>query len=150
MGTELVGEEVVTDQDYLRIDVPAGLALTEIRLQAFESQDSMAFVGIQSGTTFSFDPDDAFANIGSLLGWSHFGPGMDHEIGDDILPSIAEGFGAIGFTPPLPGGSYTMWLQQTGGHTDYQFDFVVAPEPAACLLGVTALMGSVLFARRRC
>jgi hypothetical protein len=138
------------DQEYLRIDLPAGYQLSQLLLQRFEAlTDDRAFIGVQTGTTFSFDPENAFANIGTLLGWVHFGPGSGHNDGDDILPDMGMGGGAMGFTPPLLGPSYTFWLQQTGEETTYQLDFIVTaiPEPASAALALAAL--APLAARRR-
>ena len=57
------------------------------------------------------------------------------------------GPGAIGFTPPLPAGDYTFWMQQTGANSaTYQFDFIVTPEPATAGLLFAA---AVLLLRRR-
>jgi hypothetical protein len=145
-------EEVIYDQEYLRIDLPAGHKLVAINMEAYDSLDGTAFIGVQSGTTFSFDPEDARDNVGSLLGWAHFGLSEDHNIGDDILPSIgAAGRGAIGFTPPLTGLSFTFWIQQTGDDTTYQLDFVVAavPEPAALILTAAGIGTLALMRPRR-
>jgi hypothetical protein len=149
-GRTFIDDEVVFDQEYVRVDLPADHQLTAIRLMSYSSFDGTAFIGVQDATTFSFDPDDALDNIGTLLGYAHFGPDAGNNSGDDILPSIGLGAGAIGFAPPLFGSSYTFWLQQTGSNTTYQLDFVVAgvPEPAAA---VSMLMASVLLvlARKR-
>jgi hypothetical protein len=141
------GDEVTYDQEYLRIDLPANHKLIAINMEAYDSFDGTAFIGVQAGTTFSFEPEDARDNVASLLGWAHFGFSEGHSIGDDILPSIgAAGRGSAGFTPPLVGPSFTFWLQQTGDDTTYQLDFVVVPEPAAF---VSILAVGTLFAFRR-
>jgi len=144
-------EEIEYDREYVRIDLPANHQLDSIRLQAYDSPDGTAFVGLQDGTTFSFEPDDAIMNIGNMRGYAHFGPGEGHNIGDDILPAIAAGAGAMGFTPPLTGSSYTFWLQQTGASTTYQLDFIVTnvPEPASALLMCTAIAAAAALVRRR-
>jgi hypothetical protein len=140
-------EEVLYDQEYLRIDLPANHKLIAINMEAYDSFDGTAFIGVQSGTTFSFDPEDAQANVASLLGWAHFGLSEGHDIGDDILPSIgAAGRGSAGFTPPLSGPSFTFWLQQTGDDATYQLDFVVVPEPAAWISAIA--IGALLAFRR--
>ena len=94
---------------------------------------------------FSYDPT-------GLLGYTHFGPGYG-EIGGDILPELAlENFGVPGFTPPLPSGSYTFWIQQEGpADTGYQLDFVVTqvPEPTTLLLLAMAITGLVALRRSR-
>jgi hypothetical protein len=145
----IVGEEVEFDQEYLRIDLPAGYKLVAINMTEYDSFDGTAFIGVQAAETFSFDPEDARDNVASLLGWAHFGLNEGHDLGADILPSIgAAGRGSAGFTPPLMGPSFTFWIQQTGDPTSYQLDFVVAavPEPAAWLSIGSAL--TLLAARR--
>jgi hypothetical protein len=140
-------EEIMYDREYVRIDLPANHQLDAIRLQVFDSIDGSAFIGVQGGTTFTFDADDAIANIGNLLGYSHFGPNEDHNIGDDLLPIIGAGLGATGFAPPLTGASYTFWIQQTGAETTYQLDFVVSaiPEPSSVvMLGMLSLWALML------
>jgi hypothetical protein len=144
------GDEIAYDQEYFRIDLPAGHQLSAIRMAEYESDDGTAFIGVQNGTIFTFDPPDARANIGSLLGYSHFGPNEGHNPGDDILPAMGAAQGAIGFTPPLPGPSYTFWIQQTGTPTDYRLDFIVTaiPEPGSTLLVVAAVGFAALLRRR--
>jgi hypothetical protein len=70
--------------------------------------------------------------------------------GDDLLPDIGKGDGAKGFTPPLTGPSYTLWMQQFDQDTTYQLDFVVnvVPEPSTWLL-FAAGAASVLWCRQR-
>jgi len=146
----VITEDIEYDQEYLRIDLPANHQLDSIRLQTFDSPDGTAFIGVQNGTTFSFEPDDAILNIGTLLGYAHFGPNEGHNVGDDILADIGGGPGAIGFATPLTDQSYTFWIQQTGALTNYQLDFVVTsiPEPASGLLVLVALVATA-FVRGR-
>jgi hypothetical protein len=78
---------------------------------------------MQQGTTFSVPPAEAMA--GDMYGYAHFGPEAGN-VGTDILDDMGEAPGAIGFTPPLPAGSYTIWLQQgTPPITAYQLSFNV-------------------------
>ncbi len=92
------------DLDVVTVNVPAGNLLSRLFLRSFSSAgfDERAFVGIQSGSTFSVDPN--FAGPAALLGYTHFGT-ADGNVGSDILPSILNGFGSIGdvqnLTPPL-------------------------------------------------
>ena len=134
------------DLDYMRINLPAGTKLTGILLEKFDGPDETGFIGIQAGTTFTVDPDQAFSMVGSLLGWAHFGPGNADVIGQNILPHLGQGQGAIGFTGPLTGPSYSFWIQQTGQPTNYQLGFVVAPVPEPATI---SLSPAGTFATRR-
>lgn len=146
------GAAATIDLEYFRLDLPAQGQIDAIFLRAFEtSGDSTAFIGVQSGTSFSFPADDAFANIGELLGWAHFGLFEGDGIGGDILPAMGAGFSAIGFTGPLTGPSYTFWSQQQGQPITYELEFVVSggvPEPATLMGAVAALVVGACGRRR--
>lgn len=136
MGVSNDGE----DLEYVNVNVPGGYYLSELRLLQYEGRDLTAFIGLQEGTAFTFQADDAFSHINDMLGWSHIGPGAGTAVGSDLLPAIGEN--GQGFTPPLAGPTYTFWIQQTGSVTDYQLNFVVTPipEPATWLiLGIAAV-----------
>jgi len=137
------------DLDIVTVNVPAGTVLNQLFLRSFTRAgfDGTAFVGLQSGSTFTVDPNIAGAS--SLLGWAHFSSG---NVNTNILPTIAGGSGAIGFRPPLSTGPYTLFFQQLGTPVTYQFDFVVAPvpEPATLALAAAGLAVSiVVFCNRR-
>lgn len=136
----ILATSVAGDREYVRLTVPAGGQLDALLLQDYISVDGTAFIAVQSGITFTEPP--VGANPANMLGWTHFGPGVGQQPGDDILPAVGQGALAIGFTPPLPAGEYTWWMQQTGPNpTTYQFDFVVSPEPGSlALLGAAGLM----------
>jgi hypothetical protein len=121
------------DQEYFRITVPTGAELTGIALRSYSAFD-VSFIGVQQGATFTVDPFAAQPN--DLYGYAHFGRG---QLDTNILDDIGQGFDAQGFTPPLPAGTYTFWVQQLSGATSYDLNFQVAlvPEPAA--LGFIAI-----------
>lgn len=133
------------DIEYVHFSLPAGLSLTQVIPVNYVSSDGTAFIGVQAGTQFTEPP--ATANVANILGYTHFGTGPGN-VGQNILPDIGTGAGAIGFTPPLTGSDYTFWIQQTSSSnpTTYQFDFVVVPEPAA-MMGLVPL--ALLLQRRR-
>lgn len=143
------------DLEYLRVDLPAGGQLDAIILTDYEGFDLTAFIGVQSGTTFTFDADDAFGNIPNLLGYAHFGPfsgvGYDDSdgLGGDFLQPMGEAGGAIGFTGSLSGSSYTFWLQQTGATSTYQLDFVVSVVPEPASIGMMIVAGGSIIAATR-
>lgn len=146
------GAAATIDLEYFRLDLPAQGQIDAIYLRDFvTTSDSTAFVGVQAGTSFTFPADDAFANIGALLGWTHFGLYEGDGVGGNILPAMGSNFGSIGFAGPLTGPSYTFWSQQQGQPITYELEFVVSngvPEPATLTGAVAALLAGVLGRRR--
>lgn len=119
------------DLEYLTISLPDHLILERIVLVEYVG-DSVSFIGVQSGDTFTVSPGSAQAS--DLLGWTHFGFGAPV----DLLPQMG--------LAPLSGGNYTFWLQEFGEIVTYRLDFEVAavPEPGTWLLlagGLFALAG---------
>lgn len=140
-----VGPPATADREYITLSVPADRKLNKIFLQAYTSNDNIAFIGVQSGTTFTEPPTGT--NVTNLLGYTHFGPDA-LPVGTNILPDMGMGPGSMGFTPPLVAGNYTFWIQQTGTNpATYTFDFVVVPEPGA--LAMLAIGGVMLLAAKR-
>jgi hypothetical protein len=154
------GTESGVDQNWVNINIPTGLQLSELVLASYTSTDLQGFTGVAAGTTFA--PGEAGVNTeGNYLGYTHFGTGASNNgqpatnlVGVDVLPimgnNVVDSPGSAGFTPPLPAGSYTFLIQQLGATTDYQYDFDVTsvPEPAtdAILLIAPMILG---FSRRR-
>lgn len=120
-GNRINAAMVAPDLDYLTINVPAGSELTAIELAEYVSSDDLSFIAIQNGSVFTELP--ASPVVGNLLGYLHFGISME---GTDILPAVALGEGAQGFTTPLQAGDYSLWIQETGPETvNYSLSFVV-------------------------
>jgi len=136
------------DLDVVRISVPAGNDLSQLFVRTFTQAgfDSTAFIAIQQGNTFTVDPN--IAGPEDLLGYTHISPFF---INTDILPTMGTGFDAIGFTPPLASGNYSLFLQQLGTPVTYSLDFVVrpVPEPATIILGGVGLAFLCAVARRK-
>jgi hypothetical protein len=138
------GSTTALDVEYFRIDLEAGWQLDAIILRDFVSTfDSVAFIGVQEGSSFTFPASEAFNRSDELLGWAHFGPFEDDDfdaIGKNFLPQMGMN-GPIGFSGPLTGPSYTFWSQQQGQPITYELEFVVSavPEPAT-LTGVFAAL----------
>jgi hypothetical protein len=131
------------DVDYIHFHLSPGMALSSILFISWTGNDTRGFLGVQAGTTFTEPPTGT--NVANLLGWTHFGPGVD-TVGQDILPLLGAGAGSIGFTGPLTGSDYTFWLNQTNATPQsYRLDFVATPEPSSFL----ALLGVPLVLRRR-
>lgn len=139
----------LVDLDYLTISVPSGFELTSMLvLDGTASIGFGSFIGLVAGDTFPVPPSAPDAS--GLLGWTLFDAG---NVGGDLLLFMsAPSFGSVGFTPPLPAGEYSFWIQETGiGVASYNFDMTLAavPEPATALslLGGLALLTAA--ARRR-
>ena len=132
----------VTDIEYVHFHMSAGMRLDAIVPISYAGQDGVAFIGVQAGNVFTEPPSGT--NVGNLLGWALWGPGMGN-MNTNILPAIGTGAGAQGFTGPLTGSDYTFWIQNTGDVMTYRLDFntSVVPEPftiAGLLLGGLALV----------
>lgn len=144
VGTHTVrGTSSGAEQDDYTFSIPSGASLTQVVNSFYNSPtgDDTAFIGLASGSTI---PNQGSAP-GNLLGYTHFGPNFS-TVGTNILDDIAVGSGAIGFTPPLGPGSYSIWSQQAGSPATFQMDFIVTPEPAG--LAVFAL-GALALRRKR-
>jgi hypothetical protein len=113
-------------------------------LTSFVSTDDLAFIGIQAGTTFTTPANNPDVTV--ILGYAHMGL----PTGVDYLPIMGTGPEAIGFTPPLPAGSYTFWIQQINPQSvAYSFNAIVsAPEPESLALLCVALLGGALRRKR--
>ena len=156
LGTNSVIGSVGTpdNQDWIALTVPAGDVLSSLILKSYTSTDAQGFTGMQSGPSFV----GSIFTQANYLGYAHFGTGATNGslpatnlVNADLLPIMADNSptgtspGAQGFTPPLPAGTYTFLIQQTGSaNTAYQFDYnvSVAPEPSGLL--VTALGSGML------
>jgi hypothetical protein len=144
------------DQNWVNINIPAGLQLSHLVLAAYSSTDLQGFTGVAAGPTFA-GGEGAVNTPGAYLGYTHFGTGASNNgqppvnlVGVDVLPimgnNVVDSPGSQGFTPPLPSGSYTFLIQQLGATTNYQYDFDVnaVPEPTGGLL----LVGGAMMLRR--
>jgi len=147
------GRVVATDRDYFTFTVPQGLVWSQLlELPGTQVGGSVSFIGLQAGPQVTVSPNASDAT--GLLGWAHYGASTVADI--ELLSVMGTaGLGSTGFTPPLPAGVYSVWIQDFGGGTfSYGFDFHLtpaAPEPTAApfaLFGV-ALVASVRSARSR-
>ena len=136
----------VVDRDYFTITVPVGWQLTGITPMATTGVvGTSAFIGLEAGPQVT-TPVTGPAT--TLLGWQHY---TVADIGNNILPTMGTGVGAIGFTGPLGAGTYSVWVQETGvGTVPYVMDFTLAvPEPASALMLLAGLAGVGVLRRQR-
>jgi hypothetical protein len=130
--------------------VPAGYALQSLTVLPGTTAlpGAGAFIGLQAGSQLTL-PVDTFSAAG-LLGWTLFGP---DQIGTDLFDVMSlSANDSSGFTVPLPAGSYSLWVQETGaGTANYALEFMVVEVPEAptvlTMLGGLALLAAAL--RRR-
>ena len=140
-----VGSEAGPDRDVFSFTVPDGAVLTQLVLSSFSSDDDLAFLGLEAGSSITDTtvPDN-------LLGWLHPSAG---SVGTDILDDLSQGTGAIGFTAPLGPGTYTLWMQQGDPQlVSYGFDLIIEPAavPEPPLVTLLALgFFALLVGRRR-
>lgn len=122
-NNRITASVVAPDRDYITVNVPAGSELTAIELSNYVSLDDRSFIGMQAGSVFTETHENP--QVGNLLGFTLFGADL---IRSDLLAAMGNGVGALGFTPPLPAGDYSFWIQETGGDpANFSMNFLVAP-----------------------
>jgi len=135
-GSNTIKGRVTANQDYITFTVPAGSVISSLTLDSYTTSGTAAnvsFFAIAPGSSSPIAPPGATA--AGLLGWILFNAS---NIGSNILPTIGTaGSGATGFTPPLPPGTYTFWIQDTAQTVDYQISFNITATPAAPVVKVT-------------
>jgi len=128
------------DTDIFHISIPAGMQVSEIKLNSYGAGFDLTFVGMKVGSTWPGDPNlDGLTN-----GWTHFNTS---HVGTNILDDIVANSGGTS-SAPLSGSDYTFWIQNATASTPtaYSLSFAV-PEPTT--LSALALGGLALLSRRR-
>jgi hypothetical protein len=141
-GRDVPGGTV--DRDYFGVDVPTGHVWTGMTLLPGSGViGGASFVALQAGSPFTVPPSTPDAS--GLMGWWLYGSA---DVGSDLLPLMAvPSFGSSGFALPLPAGTYSLWVQETGvGSVAYGFDLQIqavpeAPMAALWAIGLVALAG---------
>jgi len=129
--TLTLGDNIITatqqggaslDRDYFTITVPVGTELTGIVLDGYTvaTSTNRGFIGIQAGDEFTEPPTGTDA--ANILGGLVYGTA---NLGDNILADAGAAPGFIGFSGPLPAGTYTIWLNQTGPASTAELNFSV-------------------------
>jgi hypothetical protein len=82
----------------------------------------------------------------ALLGFTHY---ENADAGFNILPRIIST--SPNLAGELPTGTYSFWIQETGGTVPYSFDFQVTavPEPEAFGMAALGLLTILRRVRRR-
>jgi hypothetical protein len=121
----------VHDLDYVSFTVPAGHVMSRFVLIDAYVGGAFSFVGMQAGPALTVPPDNWSIET-PLLGWAHFG---SSSIGRDLLPEMAVSPGSVGFTTPLPSGTYSLWIMELDTSESYRYRFgievVAVPGPGA-------------------
>ena len=135
-GSNLVSghvEEALTvgDMDVFTFTVESGFQWSGLYVDAYAypngpTSDSLAFLGINTGTSFPYNADDFQNNpnvdYNAYLGGTVFGT---TDVGGlNILPRAGSVTGS-GFSGPLAAGTYTIYVQQTGPASSYTLDIEV-------------------------
>jgi hypothetical protein len=131
------------DIDDFTLTIPVGWQISSLELMPITGPESAAFLGIQAGSQMTA------STAGGLLGWMHYAA---FDTGQNLLPRIASGFGAMGFTVPLKAGTYSFWIQDYDpGPSPYGIDLTVTavPEPATALALLSGLAAIAALRRRR-
>jgi hypothetical protein len=163
--------------DYITVAVPEGLAINSINLDFYNSTDDRAFVAVQAGTQYTATTGVgalAYNHFGwrglcaTTYGASRLAStnnptppsatynctnGTDTEprttpISTNLFTNVLTGSPKLG--APLTAGSYTFWIQQVSGDSEYTFTVSTINVPAPLpLLGAGAAFGWSRRLRRR-
>jgi hypothetical protein len=128
------------DRDYFSFTLSPGTALTALTLLPDTNVSGGAsFLAIQAGPQVTVTPEGGGAD--ALLAFSHYG---NDRIGQNLLLLLGQPAG-------LPSGTYSFWVQETGGPATYGLDFQVSavPVPAAAWLLASAVAGLTALRNRR-
>ncbi len=164
LGDAMLGGNTVSgtvgglEADIFSFVVPTGFRLHSIVLTSFSSSSNNMFLSLDSGPTYEFSSDEIndpnmLPNLNLVLGSALVGTSPGVSVGDDILDNLGNSapfqLGA-GFTPPLPAGTYSVYIQETGTVSNYGLSFNISavPEPS-CLTFFGLLSLSGLQRRRR-
>jgi hypothetical protein len=141
---------VSIDLDYFTVTVPVGQVLAALNVLpgTLGAGAIGSFIAIFLGPT-AVDPLSATSI--DTLGYYLY---RTADIGTDILDDMGifnfNGTNpSIGFTPPLPSGDYTVWIQEGfRGTFPYNFELVLRSVPAPPTILLIAIAGLAMSLRR--
>lgn len=131
----------LTDLEYFSVIVPTGFQIESIFLLGYinnADDGGVSFWALDDEAIFSVSPSEADAAATDFLGWSHLTSAPPDQ---NLLSTFSNS--------PLPSGSYTFWLQETGeGTVDYgiEINLTPVPEPHSAILTIFGL--SILLTKR--
>jgi Ca2+-binding RTX toxin-like protein len=127
-GSTVGGGNPPGDRDFFTFEVPTGFIVSAVFLQAYNGASNSYFAIVQGNSFPSLDSDSTF-EVSKLID--------DAQLTQDLLePGIGD---AADPTNPLTGqgqlgvGTYSVWYQETGTNTTYEFNIVLdaLPSPGA-------------------
>lgn len=154
-------------KDYVTFTVPAGRVLNGLKMSYYDSTDDRAFVAIQAGSQFTAVPSGA--TLPGALAYNHNGwRGLCAQTYGSLRPNPASANNnciqadnltpvagantnlfkapSIGGSPVavkfLPAGTYSVWMQQVSGVSEYTMvgtTAVPGPLPLVGTLGALAM-----------
>ena len=165
--------------DYITVTVPEGLAINTINLDFYNSTDDRAFIAVQAGNQWTANQTTGAGSLAyNHFGWrglcaTTYGAsrlastnnptppsatynctnGTDTDprttpISTNLFTNVLTGSPKLG--APLTAGSYTFWIQQVSGDSEYTFTVSTINVPAPLpLLGAGAAFGWSRRLRRR-
>lgn len=166
LGIATAGSNTVTatvggaDADIFSFVIDTGFRLDTIVITSYSTSPPSRnmFMSIDNGPTYDYSfeeiNDPATFQLPLALGSSLVGTDTVNNaaVGDDILDNLGRSafITSQGFAPPLPAGTYSVYIQETGNFSNYglSFNVSVVPEPGCItLLGMLPL--GVILRRRR-
>ncbi|GAB4386410.1 MAG: hypothetical protein Kow00121_52930 [Elainellaceae cyanobacterium] len=128
-GSTVGGGNPPGDRDYFTFEVPVGSTVSAIFLQSYSGATNSYFAVI-GGNSFP-DPDAATPPDASTFVVSKLiDNAADSEVGEDLLASTVGTAAGPAGPGQLGPGVYSVWYQETGANTTYEFNVVLDTPPA--------------------